>query len=62
MLPVKSHLSSEGASGVKYAVASQQFQEFLQEAASRVVHTWHITGGRNFCYREKKLFKKTLLM
>ena len=39
MLPVKSHLSSEGASGVKYAVASQQFQEFLQEAASRVVHT-----------------------
>ena len=57
MLPVKSHLSSEGASGVKYAVASQlQFQEFLQEAASRVVHTWHITGGRNFCYREKKFF------
>ena len=37
---MKSHLSSERASGGKCAVASQlQFQEFLPEAVSRVVHT-----------------------
>lgn len=48
-------------SGVKYAVASQlQFQEFLQEAVSSMSTYLTITGGRNFCYREKKL--KKLLM